>query len=382
MSNWSSTTRWSPPPSRRPSQRPPLIPQRVVFVCTHNSARSQLAAASWRRVSRVPAESAGTHPAVRVHPGAVAAGRRHGLRLGRARTAHVDDVLAGGDLVVAVCDNAHEELAADAARLHWSVPDPVRVGTAAAFDAAYDEISRRVDLLAADPAQPERLEEPVMTRPTWDTLTMDQSLMLRHAATRLAEEFDGVYGTETIERFLHSSFEQFADRATVGKFLPLMAERFARQRLRALAKIEGLHDDGKPVVLFLCTHNAGRSQMALGLLPAPRRGRRGRLVRRLRTRHRSQPGGGRGDGRTRHRHLRRVPQAVDRRDGPRRRRGDHQGCGDACPIFPGKRYEEWVLDDPAGLDVDDVRPIRDDVERRVRALLTELNLHPVAAVSG
>jgi ArsR family transcriptional regulator, arsenate/arsenite/antimonite-responsive transcriptional repressor / arsenate reductase (thioredoxin) len=127
-----------------------LTPQRVVFVCTHNSARSQLAAASWRRVSAVPAESAGTHPAVRVHPGAVAAGRRHGLRLGRARTAHVDDVLAGGDLVVAVCDNAHEELAADVARLHWSVPDPVRVGTAAAFDAAYDEISRRVDLLAAD----------------------------------------------------------------------------------------------------------------------------------------------------------------------------------------------------------------------------------------
>ena len=84
-------------------------------------------------------------------PGAVAAGRRHGLRLGRARTAHVDEVLAGGDLVVAVCDNAHEELPADAARLHWSVPDPVRVGTAAAFDAAYDEISRRVDLLATNP---------------------------------------------------------------------------------------------------------------------------------------------------------------------------------------------------------------------------------------
>ena len=137
-----------------PGQRvAPLIPQRVVFVCTHNSARSQLAAASWRRVSRVPAESAGTDPAVRVHPGAVAAGRRHGLRLGRARTAHVDDVLAGGDLVVAVCDNAHEELAVDTARLHWSVPDPVRVGTAAAFDAAYDEISRRVGLLAADPSQ-------------------------------------------------------------------------------------------------------------------------------------------------------------------------------------------------------------------------------------
>ena len=64
------------------------------------------------------------------------------------------------------------------------------------------------------------------------------------AATRLAPEFEGVFGTETIDRFLHSSFEQFALRDTVVKFLPLMAERFARQRLRALAKVEGLHDDG------------------------------------------------------------------------------------------------------------------------------------------
>src|SRR3954468_10445126 len=100
--------------------------------------------------------------------------------------------------------------------------------------------------------------------PTWDTLDLDQSVALRTAATRLARDFDGVYGPETVERFLHCSFDQFAGRATVTKFLPLMAERFARQRLRALAKVEGLHDDGKPTVLFLCVHNAGRSQMAMG----------------------------------------------------------------------------------------------------------------------
>ncbi|MFN8200545.1 MAG: helix-turn-helix domain-containing protein [Nakamurella multipartita] len=123
--------------------------QRVVFVCTHNSARSQLAAACWRKVSAVPAASAGTHPAARVHPGAVAVGRRHGLRLGRARTAHVDQVVAPGDLVVAVCDNAHEEMDPAVGRLHWSIPDPVRDGTEPAFDAAYDEITRRVGALAA-----------------------------------------------------------------------------------------------------------------------------------------------------------------------------------------------------------------------------------------
>jgi hypothetical protein len=109
---------------------------------------------------------------------------------------------------------------------------------------------------------------PTSGAPTWNTLSLDESLALRTAATRLAAEFEGVFGPETIERFLHSSFDQFAARATVVKFLPLMAERFARQRLRALAKVEGLRDDGKPTVLFLCVHNAGRSQMAMGFFTA------------------------------------------------------------------------------------------------------------------
>ncbi|PRC49234.1 phosphotyrosine protein phosphatase, partial [Mycobacterium sp. ITM-2017-0098] len=95
-------------------------------------------------------------------------------------------------------------------------------------------------------------------------LSIDQKLALRTAATRLATDFSEMFGIETIERFLHSSYDQFATRASVPNFLPLLAERFARQRLRALAKVEGKSNDGKPTVLFLCTHNAGRSQMALG----------------------------------------------------------------------------------------------------------------------
>jgi protein-tyrosine-phosphatase/DNA-binding transcriptional ArsR family regulator len=135
---------------------------RVVFVCTHNSARSQLAAAAWARASRIPVASAGTHPAERVHPGAVEVGRRHGLRLGRARTHRVADTVRPGDLVVAVCDNAHEELVAaapavDAASvggtgrswLHWAVPDPVRSGTDEAFETAYTDLAHRVERLAA-----------------------------------------------------------------------------------------------------------------------------------------------------------------------------------------------------------------------------------------
>ena len=79
-----------------------------------------------------------------------------------------------------------------------------------------------------------------------------------------ATEFDGVFGEETIELFVATSYDQFADRAKFNHFLPLMAERFARQRLKALAKIERKAADGLPTVLFLCTHNAGRSQMAMG----------------------------------------------------------------------------------------------------------------------
>ncbi|MFS8099336.1 helix-turn-helix domain-containing protein [Lentzea alba] len=137
----------------RPDMLTGLVPAgvlqvpRVVFVCTHNSARSQLALALWKRRSPVPAACAGTQPAQRVHPLAVVAAKAHGVSLARARTAHVSDVLRPDDLVVAVCDNAHEELAMPE-RLHWSVPDPSRIGTDEAFDTAFRDLADRVDRLA------------------------------------------------------------------------------------------------------------------------------------------------------------------------------------------------------------------------------------------
>jgi protein-tyrosine-phosphatase len=122
---------------------------RVVFVCTQNSARSQLAAALWARRARVPATSAGTEPAPRVHPRAIRVARRHGLDLAPAKTAAVADVVRRDDLVVAVCDNAHEHLAVDTpTRLHWSVPDPAPVDTDDAFEATYSQIAGRIDRLA------------------------------------------------------------------------------------------------------------------------------------------------------------------------------------------------------------------------------------------
>ncbi len=127
-------------------------------------------------------------------------------------------------------------------------------------------------------------------------ISLDQQLALRRSAARLATEYDRVFGPETIERFLHSSYEEFAATSSVPNFLPLLAERFARQRLQALARIEGKAYDGTPIVLFLCVHNAGRSQMALGFFEKHEGRPRGRLVRWLGTCSRSQPLGRRRHG--------------------------------------------------------------------------------------
>jgi arsenate reductase (thioredoxin) len=207
-----------------------------------------------------------------------------------------------------------------------------------------------------------------------DDLSVDQQLALRTAAGRLGGEFTGVFGAETIERFLHSSYDQFASSSTVPNFLPLLAERFARQRLTALARVEGLRHDGRPVALFLCVHNAGRSQMALGFFEHMAGGRA------VAWSGGSEPGievnpaavaamAERGidiSGEYPKPWTDEVVQAADV--------VVTMGCGDACPIFPGKRYEDWVLDDPAGLTVDQVRPVRDEIERRVRHLLDELGV--------
>lgn len=124
-----------------------LAARRVVFVCTQNSARSQLAVAIWSRHSAVPATSAGTKPAAQVHPGAVEAARRHNLALRPAKPRHLRDVVDPNDLVIAVCDHAHEELPVDLRRIHWSVRDPVRTAKPEAFDTAMADLTARINRL-------------------------------------------------------------------------------------------------------------------------------------------------------------------------------------------------------------------------------------------
>jgi protein-tyrosine-phosphatase/DNA-binding HxlR family transcriptional regulator len=128
--------------------RPPgRTARRVLFVCTANSARSHLAAALWRRASNVPAASAGTHPASAIAAGAIAAAERHRLPLRRLRPRHLNEVQQDGDLIVTVCDMAHEELGPLPA-VHWSIPDPVPAGDPGSFDAALAELRHRIERFA------------------------------------------------------------------------------------------------------------------------------------------------------------------------------------------------------------------------------------------
>jgi protein-tyrosine-phosphatase len=199
---------------------------------------------------------------------------------------------------------------------------------------------------------------------------------LKSSSLLLQKNFEGVFSAETIERFLITSYDEFGVRFSNDTYLPMFAERFARQRLNALARVEGKSDDHRPVVLFLCTHNAGRSQIALGYFNALAGDRA------VAWSGGSEPG------------TSVNPAAVEvmaeigidiSQEFPKPwtdeivRAADvviTMGCGDACPIFPGKRYEDWTITDPNGLGVEAVRPIRDEIKGRVESLLAQI-LSPV-----
>jgi protein-tyrosine-phosphatase len=203
-------------------------------------------------------------------------------------------------------------------------------------------------------------------------LSVDQLLALRSAAARLQERYAGTFSTATLEKFLYHSYDEFAARAVVPQWLPLLAERFAVQRLTALARIEGRSDDVRPIALFLCVHNAGRSQMALGFFESIAGDS---AV--------AWSGGSEPASQVNPAAVQAMAErGIDiSREFPKPWTDEvvkaadvvvTMGCGDACPIFPGKRYEDWAVADPAGLDLRDVREIRDDIERRVRVLVSEI----------
>ena len=191
------------------------------------------------------------------------------------------------------------------------------------------------------------------------------------AAEALQDELAGTFSRETIARFIAESVDLLGE-SKLNVFVPVLAHRFARERLKALGQAEGLITKEQPEVLFVCVHNAGRSQMAAGLVKLRSEGR-------IHVRSAgSDPGEEINPA---------VIEAMNEfgvdmsEEFPKPltdevvRAADAvitMGCGDACPIYPGKKYEDWELDDPEGQDLETVRLIRDQLDERVQRLIAEL----------
>ena len=203
----------------------------------------------------------------------------------------------------------------------------------------------------------------------------DLSLPMAGAVESLAREYAGVFSRETVRGVLADSLARLGP-AAVKTYQPVLAYRFARQRLADTAASSGARPRREPVVLFVCTRNAGRSQLAAALLDHAAEGRV--VVRSAGTDPASQVHDEVVDA------LAEVgvdtagafpkplaPEALEAADVV-----VTMGCGETCPVFPGKRYEDWPLDDPKGQDLDTVRRIVDEVEGRVRALLAGLDRGP------
>jgi protein-tyrosine-phosphatase len=209
------------------------------------------------------------------------------------------------------------------------------------------------------------------------TVTTELSPLMRgaleDATRRLAGRFRGVFSEETVARVVEDSFERLGDRPTVGpNFMPILIERFARERLEAVAQAEGLVAKALPQVLFVCEHNSGRSQMAAALAHQLSHGT---VAVRSAGSHPSE---------------RIDPVVVEamneigvdvRLEFPKPltdevvRAADvvvTLGCGDACPVYSGKRYEDWAVADPAGQPLEAVRRIRYEIHHHVSELLERL----------
>ena len=194
---------------------------------------------------------------------------------------------------------------------------------------------------------------------------------VRQAAEALAGEFEGVFSQETIERYIAESLELLGD-ARINVFVPVLAHRFARERLKALGQAEGTIMKEHPEVLFVCVQNAGRSQMAAGLMNFRAAGKV----------HVRSAGSDPAEQINPAVVEAMAELGIDLNEAFPKPLTDEvvraadavvtMGCGDACPIYPGKRYLDWELADPAGQDLEAVRTIRDDIDARVQALLVEL----------
>jgi len=200
----------------------------------------------------------------------------------------------------------------------------------------------------------------------------DLRSQLLGVAEKLHLLFKHQFNIETIEKYVFESYSLLDEKSEVKVYLPSLAERFARDRLYALAKSQSPQSSGIVDVLFVCVHNSGRSQMAAGF--TAKLGGNKVIVRSA------------GSAPKESISLTVIEAMAEigidiTQEFPKPltdevvRASDAvitMGCGDACPIYPGKRYEDWVLDDPAGQGIEPVRVIRDEIKSRVEKLLAEL----------
>lgn len=201
----------------------------------------------------------------------------------------------------------------------------------------------------------------------------EENEIIADSVNQLARKYAGKFDESEIRPVVSESYESFAD-AKVRTFVAVFTARYADDRLRALAKVRGFITDAPPSVLFVCVHNAGRSQMAAGWLRYLSKGRievysggsmPGKDLNAAAIEAMSEVGIDIASEFPKPFAVE-IVQAADV--------VITMGCGDTCPIFPGKRYEDWALDDPAGLGVEAVRPIRDAIKRRVEDLIADLGV--------
>jgi len=199
---------------------------------------------------------------------------------------------------------------------------------------------------------------------------------LKRLANDLTEKFAGIFGSETVERYVLESYTGLLRTSKVKAHLTSQTTRFATDRLTALAQAKGAINRDVPEVLFVCEQNAGRSQMAAALTAQLSAGRVHVRSAGSMPSHELNPAVVTV--------MAELGVNLDR-EFPKPLTDDvvqaadvvvTMGCGDACPVYPGKRYQDWELDDPAGLPLEDVRRIRDEIAGRVRELLDSLMAAP------
>ncbi|WP_409329501.1 arsenate reductase ArsC [Trujillonella humicola] len=188
----------------------------------------------------------------------------------------------------------------------------------------------------------------------------------------LARDYADRFSREEVEAVYRDSYDRLAGTARVTAFLPVLAGRFACERLDARAVAEGKRARRAPAVLFVCVHNAGRSQMAAAML----RSYAGDCVHVYTA--------GSDPAETIHPEVTAAMTEVGLdlgREFPKPLTSDvlsaadvvvTLGCGDECPVVPGRRYEDWPVADPAGATAPQVAAIRADLDTRVRELISSL----------